>query len=129
MPSSYSWKQDLNEVQVSFPLKESDKIRIKSTIKDRNIKIKYNGEIVLEGVLFKRIQVGFEFWLKNEEDQTIDFFFPKKANDWWESLLEGSEKVDTDKLAEESEGDFSMLDPETRASIEKMAYNFHRQNE
>ncbi|EEQ82264.1 hypothetical protein NCER_101050 [Vairimorpha ceranae BRL01] len=121
MSDLYTWKQTLNEVQISFKLdKNSEKTSIAYEIKDRKITINYNGKEILSGVLLKRIDVGSEFWVK--EDDNIEFFLTKQRNDWWDSLLEGSEKVDTTKLAEESNLDFSMLDPEAREAIEKMAY-------
>lgn len=118
---SYNWDQELNEIHISFKVDTTQsKTCVEYIIKDRKIKITYNGTIILEGLLQKRVEVGSEYWVKN--DDTIDFYLSKQKNEWWECLLEGTETVDVSKLAENSNIDFSMLDPEAREMIEKMAY-------
>lgn len=117
----YKWDQALDEIHISFNIDSTSEItEVDYFIKDRKIKINYNGTVILEGLLQKRVDVGSEYWVKN--DDTIDFYLTKQKNDWWECLLEGTETVDVSKLAENSNVDFSMLDPEAREMIEKMAF-------
>lgn len=117
----YKWDQALDEIHISFNIDStSDNTEVDYFIKDRKIKLIYNGTVILEGLLQKRIEIGSEYWVKN--DDTIDFYLTKQKNDWWDCLLEGTETVDVSKLAENSNVDFSMLDPEAREMIEKMAF-------
>ncbi|EQB60678.1 nuclear movement protein [Vairimorpha apis BRL 01] len=119
--SKYSWDQQLDEIHISFKLTDTESpVNIKFTIINRKIKVVYNDTTIIEGTLLKKIVAGSEYWTRN--DDIIDLYFNKKTSEWWESLLEGSEKVDVSKLAENSNQDFGMLDPQAQEMIEKMMY-------
>lgn len=125
---NYTWDQQLDEVHIAFKLTDPDSpVNIKFSIINRKINLVYNGTTIIDGTLLKKIEAGTEYWARNED--TIDLYFNKKVGEWWESLLEGSEKVDVSKLAEESNADLGMLDPQAREMIEKMMYENRNKDE
>uniref|UniRef100_UPI0000ECF3DB NUCLEAR MOVEMENT PROTEIN n=1 Tax=Encephalitozoon cuniculi (strain GB-M1) TaxID=284813 RepID=UPI0000ECF3DB len=124
MPSEakYTWDQELNEINIQFPVTgDADSSAIKIRMVGKKICVKNQGEIVIDGELLHEVDVSSLWWVINGD--VVDVNVTKKRNEWWDSLLVGSESVDVQKLAENKHADMSMLDAEAREVVEKMMHN------
>lgn len=121
MNKLYEWDQDLYEIHISFKRDNKEiKTHVDYLIQGRYLKITYNGMKIMEGILEKSIELGSEYWIKKED--TIDFYMTKKKKEWWECILEGTEKVDIKKLAENCDVEYSLLDEDTKEMLKNMPY-------
>lgn len=117
----YKWDQELDEVHIQFPLpKPMTSNDISVSISGKNILIKRRDEVVIDGELLHGVDTSSIWWVVG--DGVVDAYVTKGRNEWWESLLVGSESVDVQDLAEKNHSDISMLDPEAREVVEKMMY-------
>jgi hypothetical protein len=121
--SRYSWEQELNKINIWFSVEPDVTVKeITVRIVGRNVFIKARDEVVVEGELLHRVDPSSLFWTL-EEGGSFELEVRKKRQEWWESLLVGSEAVDVRKLAEERWADPSTLDDdEAREAIEKVMY-------
>ncbi|KAL8049468.1 hypothetical protein ABFX02_06G022400 [Erythranthe guttata] len=121
---NYSWGQSLQEVNISVPVPPGTKSRfIVCEIKKNHIKVGLKGQPpVLDGELFNTVKVDGCFW-SLEDQKSISIMLTKQNQmDWWKFLVKGEPEIDTQKVEPES-SKLSDLDPETRASIEKMMFD------
>lgn len=117
----YTWDQEIDEVHIQFPLAKSmTSSDVTAKIVGRHIVMKRGSEVVIDGELPYDVNVSSFWWVVNGD--VVDAYVSKRRNEWWESILVGSEAVDVQKLAEDKHTDISMLDPEAREVVEKMMY-------
>ncbi|KAJ6764793.1 NUCLEAR MOVEMENT PROTEIN NUDC [Salix koriyanagi] len=77
---------------------------------------------IIEGELYKPVKVDDCYW-SIEDQNTISILLTKHDQmDWWESLVKGDPKIDTQKVEPEN-SKLSDLDGETRQTVEKMMFD------
>lgn len=90
------------------------------------VKNKVSNEVLVEGKWFKPIMVDDSIWCIETDNKGKKFLQlnlqKKTGQNWWDCLLEGDEKINTQKVEPENSklGD---LDSETRSVVEKMMYD------
>lgn len=92
-------------------------------IKKNRLKVGLKGQDpIIDGEFFNTVKPDDCFW--NIEDQKVISVLLTKQDQmqWWKYCVKGEPEIDTQKVEPESSklGD---LDPETRASVEKMMVN------
>ncbi|CAH8275111.1 unnamed protein product [Arabidopsis lyrata] len=120
----YSWGQNLQEVTINIPVPEGTKSRsVTCEIKKNRLKVGLKGQdLIIDGEFFTSVKPDDCFW--NIEDQKMISVLLTKQDqmEWWKYCVKGEPEIDTQKVEPESSklGD---LDPETRASVEKMMFD------
>lgn len=124
----YNWGQSLSEVTVNIYLPDNIKAKDLTVVMRPtkcSIKIK-NGATLLEGTWFKPILEDDSLWCietDNTGRRILTLNLSKKTGqNWWDSVLEGQEKINTQKVEPEN-SKLSDLDNETRSVVEKMMYD------
>ncbi|KAJ6418803.1 hypothetical protein OIU84_002060 [Salix udensis] len=120
----YSWTQTLQEVTVQVPVPSGTKSRfVVCDIKKNHVKVGLKGlPPIIEGELYKPVKVDDCYW-SIEDQNTISILLTKHDQmDWWESLVKGDPKIDTQKVEPEN-SKLSDLDGETRQTVEKMMFD------
>ncbi|KAF9671110.1 hypothetical protein SADUNF_Sadunf12G0013500 [Salix dunnii] len=120
----YSWTQTLQEVTVQVPVPSGTKSRfVVCDIKKNHLKVGLKGlPPIIEGELYKPVKVDDCYW-SIEDQNTISILLTKHDQmDWWESLVKGDPKIDTQKVEPEN-SKLSDLDGETRQTVEKMMFD------
>jgi len=125
---NYNWGQTLGEVTVNLYLPEgttSKMLSVAMTPKKCSIKIK-GGKTLLEGNWHKPILEEDSLWCIETDSQNrkvLQLSLTKKTGqNWWDCILEGDEKINTQKVEPEN-SKLSDLDSETRSVVEKMMYD------
>lgn len=122
LETEYAWDQELNEINIRFQLpKDADSSCVKIKVVGRRIVVKRQDKTIIDGELLHEVDADSLWWVVDGD--MVDVNVTKKRNEWWDSLLVGSESVDVQKLAENKHADISMLDPEAREVVEKMMHN------
>ncbi len=122
MDAKYTWDQELNEISILMPLPESfDAKRVVVEVIGKKIVINNGQEAVVEGELLHEVDASSVWW--TADGSMINVGLSKRRNEWWSSLLVGSDEIDVEDLAENRHADIDMLDPEAREVVEKMMYN------
>lgn len=125
---NYNWGQSLQEVTVNLYLPEgttSKMLSVAMAPKKCSIKIK-GGATLLEGTWHKPILEEDSLWCIETDGNNrkiLQLSLTKKTGqNWWDCILEGDEKINTQKVEPENSklGD---LDTETRSVVEKMMYD------
>ncbi|ADM10983.1 nuclear movement protein [Encephalitozoon intestinalis ATCC 50506] len=120
--AKYTWDQELNEINIRLPMpKDTDNSLIKIDVVGRKVLVKIQDEVMIDGEFLHEVDVSSLWWVV--EGDMVDVNITKKRNEWWDSLLVGSETIDVQRLAEDKHADISMLDPEAREVVEKMMHN------
>ncbi|AEI69236.1 nuclear distribution C-like protein [Encephalitozoon hellem ATCC 50504] len=120
--AKYTWDQELNEINIRFPMVEGvDSSSVKISVVGRKVLMKIQEDVIMDGEFLHEVDSSSLWWVVDGD--TVDINITKKRNEWWDSLLVGSETVDVQKLAEDKHADISMLDPEAREVVEKMMHN------
>ena len=120
--TKYTWDQELNEISIQMPIPEHfDAKCVVVEVIGKNILINNGQEVVVDGELLHEVDASSVWWIA--EGSMINVGLSKRRNEWWNSLLVGSEEVDVEDLAENRHADIDMLDPEAREVVEKMIYN------
>ncbi|AEE85405.1 CS domain [Arabidopsis suecica] len=120
----YSWGQNLQEVTINIPMPEGTKSRsVTCEIKKNRLKVGLKGQdLIVDGEFFNSVKPDDCFW--NIEDQKMISVLLTKQDqmEWWKYCVKGEPEIDTQKVEPETSklGD---LDPETRASVEKMMFD------
>merc|ERR1711957_882928 len=124
----YNWGQSLSEVTVNIYLPDNIKAKDLTVVMRPtkcSIKIK-NGATLLEGTWFKPILEDDSLWCietDNTGRRILTLNLSKKTGqNWWDSVLEGQEKINTQKVEPEN-SKLSDLDGDTRSVVEKMMYD------
>uniref|UniRef100_A0A6N2KP84 CS domain-containing protein n=1 Tax=Salix viminalis TaxID=40686 RepID=A0A6N2KP84_SALVM len=120
----YSWTQTLQEVSIQVPVPSGTKSRfVVCDIKKNHLKVGLKDlPPIIEGELYKPVKVDDCYW-SIEDQNTISILLTKHDQmDWWESLVKGDPKIDTQKVEPEN-SKLSDLDGETRQTVEKMMFD------
>ncbi|KAB5531630.1 hypothetical protein DKX38_018300 [Salix brachista] len=120
----YSWTQTLQEVTIQVPVPSGTKSRfVVCDVKKNHLKVGLKGlPPIIEGELYKPVKVDDCYW-SIEDQNTISILLTKHDQmDWWESLVKGDPKIDTQKVEPEN-SKLSDLDGETRQTVEKMMFD------
>lgn len=125
---TYSWTQELGELEIDVPFPAGTKSRdvcvdIQKTYLKVGLK---NSSPILEGQLHGEIKPAECSWTIDKSVVTITLF---KINnmEWWPKVVQGQPEIDTKKINPAS-SKLSDLEGETRAMVEKMMYD-QRQRE
>ncbi|ETS64808.1 hypothetical protein PaG_00773 [Moesziomyces aphidis] len=120
----YTWKQQLDAVEVSVPVPSGTKGRdLVVELKKRKIKVALKGkDAILEGELAKDIKEDDSTWTI-EDGNLVEIHLEKmNKNEWWPNVVSHHPRIDTTKIVPEN-SKLSDLDPETRAMVEKMMFD------
>jgi hypothetical protein len=80
-------------------------------------------EPLIEGTLSNSIQPKDTIWQIEDKNSLVISLKKTKGNKWWSKLLEGETEIDTTKIQPEPTSNLNDLDPETRATVEKMMFD------
>jgi len=125
----YEGGQALDTVDVNIWLPEgfnTKQLAVKMTSNNLEVKNKVSGEVIVQGKWFKPIHVDDSIWCIETDNKNKKFLQlnlqKKTGQNWWEYLLEGDAKINTQKVEPENSklGD---LDSETRGVVEKMMFD------
>lgn len=126
----YTWEQTLKEVTVYVKIPQgltSKQLTVNMTTKHAKIEIK--GSItgaLIDKDFFKPIKLDDSLWTLESDangQRSLQIQLCKKeGQNWWESVFEGDEKIDTGKVEPEN-SKLSDLDGETRGVVEKMMFD------
>lgn len=119
---SYSWKQSLGEVEVFVPLASAGTRakEIRVDFHPKTLSVSVANVPVISGSLFREISPDSCTWSIDGGRLAI---FLEKVNqmEWWPCVLKGHREIETKQIEPES-SNLSDLDPETRATVEKMMF-------
>lgn len=125
----YDWGQALDTVDVDVFLPDNFNTRqldVKMSATKLCVKNKVTGAAILEGTWFKPIHVDDSIWCIETDAKGQKYLQlnlqKKNGQNWWECLLEGEEKINTQKVEPEN-SKLSDLDGETRSVVEKMMFD------
>ncbi|XP_060212044.1 protein BOBBER 1-like [Lycium barbarum] len=121
---NYSWGQSLQEVNLNIPVPHGTKSRfIVCDIKKNHLTVGLKGQPpIIDGELYRPVKVEDCFW-SLEDQKSISVLLTKKDQmDWWKCVVKGEPEVETQKVEPEP-SKLSDLDPETRATVEKMMFD------
>ena len=93
------------------------------------LRVEIQGNVVLEGKLYEKITVDESVWtLETDGGQKyLDVNIVKwpKIMHWWDCVIQGEPKIDTQKINPES-SNISDLDDEMRPTVEKMMFDMRQ---
>lgn len=131
----YTWTQTLSEVVITIPMPpETNKKTITVKLGSKKIKAEVKGQPpIIDGEFPEKIKVVFDcklqpddsFWTLEESRGekvlciTVEKF---EGMHWWDCAIAGDSKIDTKKIRPE-DSKLSDLDPETRATVNKMMFD------
>lgn len=116
----YIWQQTAYDITLLFPLFENKKKDVDLKFTPEKLTLKMKNELIYENKFVHSIKCESSTWYI--EDNNIVMEFDKyKKHEWWKSVFEGDDEIDTSKVTPASET-FSDLDSSTRSTIDKMMY-------
>jgi hypothetical protein len=120
----YSWTQTLSEVVVTVPVPSGTKGKacaVSITVDRLSVGLRGQPPI-LDGQLYSQVQPDDCLW-SVVDGKAIEITLQKKDTmSWWRAVLQGEPEIDTQKVQPEN-SKLSDLDPETRATVEKMMFD------
>lgn len=92
-----------------------------------HLKVGVKGQpLMIDGDFSKPVKKSDSIWCIETEGSGQRFLqltlTKKEGNNWWESVIEGDEKIDTQKVEPEN-SKLSDLDGDTRGVVEKMMFD------
>jgi hypothetical protein len=121
---TYSWTQTLHEVVISLPLPPGTKGKACDVAISRtHLRAGLKGQApILDGETFAAVQPDECLW--NVLDGRVLEVTLQKVDhmQWWRAVVKGQPEIDTTGVEPES-SQLSDLDPEMRATVEKMMYD------
>ncbi|OII75001.1 uncharacterized protein cubi_03111 [Cryptosporidium ubiquitum] len=119
----YTWTQTLGTVEVlinTIPGLKSKDCNI--NIGTSKLKVVVKGETIIDGELNSKVKPDECLW-SIVDGKTIQIVLEKQENiNWWSCVIKGDPEIDTTKIVPEN-SKLSDLDPETRATVEKMMFD------
>lgn len=121
--NKYTWTQTLGTVEmlicVNSPVKSKE---CKINIGTNKLSVSIREEEYLNGELYSKVRPDDCIW-SIVDGNTIQIVLEKQENmSWWPCVLKGDPEIDTSKIVPEN-SKLSDLDPETRATVEKMMFD------
>jgi len=121
---AYSWTQTLGDVTVCVPVPPGTKgsgVSVRITKSRFSVGLK-GAAAVLDGELHEPVAVDDCMW-SVVDGRTIEVTLQKLSGMcWWPRVVRGEPEIDTKKVEPEN-SKLSDLDPETRATVEKMMFD------
>ncbi|PSC70314.1 BOBBER 1-like isoform A [Micractinium conductrix] len=121
---TYSWTQSLEEVVLAVPVPPGTKGRAcdVSIGKDR-LRVGLKGQPpVLDGPLFAAVKPDDCLWNLVDGRQLEVTLAKRDGMQWWRCVVTGQPEIDVQKVEPEA-SKLTDLDPEMRATVEKMMYD------
>eukprot|EP00825_Cyclidium_porcatum_P048134 TRINITY_DN7979_c0_g1_i1.p1 TRINITY_DN7979_c0_g1~~TRINITY_DN7979_c0_g1_i1.p1 ORF type:complete len:335 (+),score=111.34 TRINITY_DN7979_c0_g1_i1:227-1231(+) len=127
----YIWTQTLDELQVYIPIEKNiTKKDLFIDIQPKSLVLKINQKEFMKGEWFEQIVAEDSCWtledsfIQDYKGKYIHLEIMKWKNQWhwWECVLKGDTKINTQKIQPES-SNLSDLDGETRGTVEKMMFD------
>eukprot|EP01022_Parablepharisma_sp_SALTPOND_P023444 TRINITY_DN495_c0_g1_i1.p7 TRINITY_DN495_c0_g1~~TRINITY_DN495_c0_g1_i1.p7 ORF type:complete len:274 (-),score=68.92 TRINITY_DN495_c0_g1_i1:7644-8465(-) len=132
----YVWTQTLNEVTLNIPIPPNIRAKMLDVVfGQKKIKVGIKGQPpIIDGEFPERIKVRICYNLSQPDDAlwtleetkdgkvlciTVEKF---EGMHWWDCAIAGDPKIDTKKIRPE-DSKLADLDPETRATVEKMMFD------
>ncbi|KAK6589584.1 nuclear distribution protein C [Cryptosporidium xiaoi] len=121
--SKYTWTQTLGTLEMLIYTNTQLKSKeCKIDIGASRLKVVIKGEEYLNGELHSKVKPDDCIW-SIIDGNTIQIVLEKQENmSWWSCVLKGDPEIDTSKIVPEN-SKLSDLDPETRATVEKMMFD------
>lgn len=123
----YKWEQTLEDVTVSVivpPGTTSKMVNCKITKTHLVVGVKGQTPII-DGDLSEEVKASDSMWsiqdVSNGREIQV-MLQKKKTMQWWKCVITGDPEIDTSKIEPEN-SKLSDLDPETRATVEKMMFD------
>jgi len=120
----YRWTQTLDALEVFVPIPPGTRAKqITCDIGIDTLKVGIKGqELILNGKMHSKVKPDDSMWTLLD-GKTVQISMEKlDGMKWWESVMEGDEKINTRKIVPEN-SKLSDLDGETRMTVEKMMYD------
>ncbi|KAH8582682.1 CS domain-containing [Cryptosporidium sp. chipmunk genotype I] len=119
----YLWTQTLGTVEVLINTVPGLKSRdCNINIGSNKLKVTVKGEVIIDGELNSKVKPDECLW-SIIDGKTIQIVLEKQENiNWWSCVIKGDPEIDTTKIVPEN-SKLSDLDPETRATVEKMMFD------
>jgi len=124
LTDKYRWTQTLDALEVFVPIPPGTRAKqITCDIGIDTLKVGIKGqELILNGKMHGKVKPDDSMWTLLD-GKTVQISMEKlDGMKWWESVMEGDEKINTRKIVPEN-SKLSDLDGETRMTVEKMMYD------
>lgn len=120
----YSWTQTLGEVVLSVPVPAGTKGRACDVVIGRDkLRVGLKGQpLVLDGPLFASVKPDDCLWNLVDGRQLEVTLAKRDEMQWWRCVVKGEPEIDTQAVEPEA-SKLTDLDPEMRATVEKMMYD------
>ncbi|KAJ1610402.1 NudC-like protein [Cryptosporidium canis] len=119
----YTWTQTLGAVEMlisTLPGLKSKDCNI--NIGTSKLKVVVRGEVIIDGEFSSKVRPDECLW-SIVDGKTIQIVLEKQEQiNWWPCVIKGDPEIDTTKIVPEN-SKLSDLDPETRATVEKMMFD------
>ncbi|KAH8739728.1 nuclear distribution protein C [Cryptosporidium ryanae] len=121
--NKYTWTQTLGTLEMLICTNTQVKSRdCKIDIGSNKLKVVIKGAEYLNGEFHSKVKPDDCIW-SIIDGNTIQIVLEKQENmSWWPCVLKGDPEIDTSKIVPEN-SKLSDLDPETRATVEKMMFD------
>ncbi|ORE22089.1 CS-domain-containing protein [Rhizopus microsporus] len=120
----YTWKQTLQDVDVTIPVPKGTRSRdVIVDIKKNHFKVALKGQDpIVEGELCQSVKVDDSTWTIEDQKEILVHLEKVNQMQWWENVVKGAPKINTQRIQPEN-SKLSDLDGETRAMVEKMMFD------
>lgn len=119
----YTWTQTLGAVEMlinTAPGLKSKDCNI--NIGASRLKVVIRGEVIIDGEFNSKVKPDECLW-SIIDGRTVQIALEKQEQiNWWSCVIKGDPEIDTTKIVPEN-SKLSDLDPETRATVEKMMFD------
>jgi hypothetical protein len=124
---NYRWTQTLEEITMFVKLPDNvTSKQLDIQMKASTLKIGVKGQTpIIDGPLHKKIKTADSLWTLETDGakRTLQLSFVKvDGMNWWNCIIEGDPKIDTQKVEPEN-SKLSDLDDSTRQTVEKMMFD------
>lgn len=119
----YTWTQTLGTVEMLITTTPGLKSKDCSiNIGASRLKVVIRGEVIVDGEFNSKVKPDECLW-SIIDGKTVQIALEKQEQvNWWPCVIKGDPEIDTTKIVPEN-SKLSDLDPETRATVEKMMFD------
>jgi len=120
----YTWDQDENEVNITFPLDKTIRARdIQCTIRALTLKLVVKGKTLLDGPLCHEVLPEGCTWTMESESGNLDVLLAKPKHTenpvWWKCIVLGEPEIDVEAIEASKYLDDSILRKIKAQKVEK----------